>query len=544
MKEKALTYVRVSKEDDPRMASIETQEAAAIRKAEEKGFEVPPEYRFRERFTGMESIRDRDELMKARALVAQGKVKGFCCYDTDRLARDPGELTVLCRANADAGVETFFVQLDQNIETRVGQMVLYMKGFASAVEWDQLRDRTMRGRQWFADKGLWVGGGPPKYGYVWDLETRTRSACPETAPVVQQIFGLVLEGFSSCAIARQLNEEEIPCPSARRGKVAKDGVPFKWLAGVICKMIHDETYMGKVVIRQTRKLKERTKSGARRVINRPASERMVLSDARTDALVTPDAWKRANKRLANGKSRSHTDGNGALLGGHIWCANCGSRMHAISRLYPGAVNRLPVYRCSGNLPYRARRTGCNTCLGAKWVDREAWAAVSEFIFRDEVLEHHLAALRDEPLAEMLQGDLKVAESLKQKAETRIGRVIEALEEIPGPVARKAIREKIADLEREVATAQEQIEAINERITAASHIDNGIASIKAEVKKLRRLLSKAEEIPLDLKRDALKWLGIKVKARKGEITEVKLDYCVHVSPSTGGQRNAYTIVLVA
>jgi site-specific DNA recombinase len=217
----AATYSRVSNPNDARDASLDTQEEAQVALWERLGYCVPREYRLRERYSGMESIYDRPVLNHLRDLVAGGHVQGVSAYDTDRLARDPNELLTVVRDNIKHKVETKFVQCDHVIEGRIGEMVLYMKGFASALEYDAIRDRTMRGTQKIRQKGLWVGGGPPRYGlmYVRDergrlAEDRRRVADPGSAPVVRRIFELVADGATSVQVAATLNDEGVASPYA------------------------------------------------------------------------------------------------------------------------------------------------------------------------------------------------------------------------------------------------------------------------------------------------------------------------------------------
>src|SRR5689334_10669488 len=105
-----LTYSRVSDPNDTREASLESQEEAAVALLEAKGFYVPQEFRFREQYTGMESIYERPVLQRARQLVADRRVVAWASYHTDRLARDPKDLITVVSDNAKHGVETCFVK--------------------------------------------------------------------------------------------------------------------------------------------------------------------------------------------------------------------------------------------------------------------------------------------------------------------------------------------------------------------------------------------------------------------------------------------------
>ena len=137
-----LTYSRISDPNDERTASLESQEEASVALLESRGFHVPPEYRLREQYTGMESIYDRPVLARVRELIASGAVQAFACYDTDRLAREPSELLTVVRDAHQRKVEPLFVRMDHEPRGRVGEMLTFMKGWAPALEWDAIRDRT------------------------------------------------------------------------------------------------------------------------------------------------------------------------------------------------------------------------------------------------------------------------------------------------------------------------------------------------------------------------------------------------------------------
>src|SRR5262249_14456063 len=159
-------------------------------------------------------------------------------------ARDPRELITVVSDNRKHGVETLFVKLDHETAGRIGEMILYMKGFASALEWDQIRDRTMRARMEIINSGKWFGGGPVRYGYRFDRTTRSRTANPETSPVVVEIFRMAAEELTIVQISAELNRRGILCPSAYRNQRFKDGEPRRWNATTVLQIIKDRTYLG------------------------------------------------------------------------------------------------------------------------------------------------------------------------------------------------------------------------------------------------------------------------------------------------------------
>src|SRR5262245_26591970 len=132
----AATYSRVSRPNDPREASLDSQEEAQIALLESRGYIVPTEFRFRERWTAMESIYERPVVLRIRDLVASGRIQAMSAFDTDRLARNGRELLTVVADNAKHQDETLFVKCDHATEGRIGEMILFMKGWASALEWE------------------------------------------------------------------------------------------------------------------------------------------------------------------------------------------------------------------------------------------------------------------------------------------------------------------------------------------------------------------------------------------------------------------------
>jgi DNA invertase Pin-like site-specific DNA recombinase len=212
----AATYSRVSSPNDPREPSLASQEEAQIALLEYRGYTVPPEFRFRERWTGQESIYERPVLLRIRDLVAAGRIQAMRCFDTDRLARNGRELLTVVADNAKHQVETLFVRCDVGLEGRIGELILFTKSWASALEWDSIRDRTMRGRQKLWDKGLWVGGGHTKYGYIWTKETRSRIADPDKAPIIRRDSSRPRRGRASPRSMRSISAS----PDRRAGQGA------------------------------------------------------------------------------------------------------------------------------------------------------------------------------------------------------------------------------------------------------------------------------------------------------------------------------------
>jgi DNA invertase Pin-like site-specific DNA recombinase len=518
----AATYSRVSNPNDPRDASLDTQEEAQVALWERLGYAVPREYRFRERYTGMDSIYDRPILNQVRDLIASGRVQGVSAYDTDRLARDPNELLTVVRDNIRHKIETKFVQCDHSMEGRIGELVLYMKGFASALEYDAIRDRTMRGRQKILQQGKWVGGGKPKYGLIFVKDEmgrvtvdRRRVANPDTAPVVRRIFELIASGQSTQQVADQLSAEGIPTPFAyaRHARAGR-----RWQPTQVGGIVRDRTYIGEAKARGTVPVDGRYPCGARRHKRRPAHEQTILANANTEALVSRELFDRANlavtaRRAPRGRPGRKTE---FLVRGVIYCGACGHKLTPTVAKCKDWRNGRPYtvrnYRCHAFR--RKDPVDCRAILGAQWIETMAWGALEREIMKPGLMERLIGAelkkLETKDGTERMAGDLRRAEERRRKIDRTVKQLIDAQAEADSKLLVKAIKDKLAELDREADDLDCHIASLRLRVEAAGdrrRIVQGMLSVLDPIRdRIRQGIADAEE-----KREIIDMLEARVYA---------------------------------
>jgi site-specific DNA recombinase len=496
----ACTYARVSNPNDKKEASIESQERASVELLEAQGYRVPPELRFRERFTGMESIYDRPLLARIRDMASAGQIQAIGCYNTDRLSRDPNELTIVVRGFHKDKVKPLFVRMSQETKGRMGELVLYMAGFASAVEWDEIRDRSIRGKQKIYDSGCWVGGGRVRYGYTWDKATRTRSAHPEHAGIVRLVFAEIAAGVTPQQMADRLNRDGVRSPLGGR-----------WRGAVIREMIREETYKGVVVARKTRPSDQKRANGTRRRERRPVEEHITCTDHRTEALITPELWARANAMINERVGERRGPGGNKhqfLFAGHLRCdkEGCGCRMTPELVRSKKRSCVLRSYRCSGNQPNRANPTGCTRQLGAKWLEEELWAKVEALVMESDYLEKQYSDLMSDRTKQTVGADLKATLNRRKSIRREVGRLVEVQAGAENRLLQGALADKLAALEREDEVLGSQEKLLRSRLEAIEHAEHTVHAFKRRLADFRTLMRKGD-LTFEQKRAVLKGLQI-------------------------------------
>jgi len=139
---RAALYARVSTEDQEREGtSLGTQEEACRKYAEEHDYRVDDDYVIREVYSGL--TLDRPQLERLRNWVCNKEVDGLVVYSTDRLSRDPVHLLFLVEELDKKGIQLHFVTepLDNSME---GQLLGFVRGWASKLEAVKIRERTMK----------------------------------------------------------------------------------------------------------------------------------------------------------------------------------------------------------------------------------------------------------------------------------------------------------------------------------------------------------------------------------------------------------------
>lgn len=296
---KAAIYCRVSTDDQEQEGtSLSIQMESCLTYCRENSYDVS--YRFSEAFSGL--TLHRPKLTELRELVWTGKVDVVVIYCLDRISRDPTHGVILTQEFERANVKLDAVTETVD-STELGRLINYIRGFASKLEAEKIKERTMRGKIAHAKNGrLPQGTSIGIYGYTWDKATKTRTIIEHEAEVVRKIFSMASQGISTNKIALTLNEE---------GYKSKSG--SLWHPLTVRRIIKNITYTGKTYFGQTKRI---SKS---RVEVQPEENWILMPDV-TPPIISDELYTIAQEAMRKAKESRTVKSNASyLLTGFIRC---------------------------------------------------------------------------------------------------------------------------------------------------------------------------------------------------------------------------------
>jgi site-specific DNA recombinase len=462
MDDAAAIYVRVSstgqlgRDGDDDGYSIPAQVAACERKAGELGVGVARAYVER-----AESARsdDRPVLQQMLGELPALGVRYLIVHKVDRLARNRLDDAMLYQRLLDHGVT--LVSASENIDSTPsgrlmhGMLATFAEYYSNNLATEVLKGLTQKARN---------GGTPMRapLGYLnvrritEGREVRTVTVDPDRAPLIRLAFDLYATGdWSVVGLTDYLNGLGLrtrPTPS----KPSKELAPSQ-----VYSMLGNRYYLGQI-----------TWNGA-------------VYEGRHDPLIDPDTFERVQSVLAaHAQSGEHRMKRHHYLKGTLFCAHCGGRMvYGLSRGRNGT--RYEYFFCIS----RAKRTGCPNRTNVRA------EVLEEAVERDYVdLERRIQAHDIEATKGALRsrfGELrKTLESAGAQQRRRIATLKDKRRELldlkyEGAIALDLFKEEQARLTREIAVAEQILDAISGEFRQAEELLLQALSIGAEVATLYR-----------------------------------------------------------
>jgi|GEM_PF-1167717 len=384
----AAVYCRVSTEEQgTNGTSLGSQLQACMARADELGYDVPSRFQFMESYTGLSL--NRPVLDVVRDLALRGEFQALIVYSPDRLSRVGEEILTLFKELKLNGVKLVCVnnQWDDSLN---GKVIAFMLGWASELEAEQIKERTMRGKKSLAYKGVIPQGtGVGIFGYDWDKNSKTRIINPNEASVVKTIFEKIADGQSRFAIATELNKLSVPTKTNK-----------KWHPLTIQRIVSNRAYIGETYFGVT-------KFNGRERELQPESSWISMPEA-TPPIIDEQLFRRARKELEISREVHHgRKQNHYPLTGYIRCGYCGKPLIGTC-----LSHKYRYYHCRGAYPTTARKAICSA--------RYIRADIAEGFVKNTV-----GGLLQAPSA--VSKDLKKHQALKNRAERTLARQVTDLE---------------------------------------------------------------------------------------------------------------------
>ena len=194
-------------------------------------------------------------------------------------------------------------------------------------EW-YAKDTSKKIRAVFRNKGMSgqrLAVNAP-YGYIKG-EDGHLLVDEETAPVVELIFQLCVEGNGPGKIARMLREREIPTPGTitfqRTGQTSRyfPDDPCRWNAATVQRILEQDTYLGRTTNFKTTKLSYKSK---KTVINSP--DKWAVFEGTHEAIIDKETWEIVQKSREH-RRRPTKMGEMGLFSGLAYCADCDAKLY-------------------------------------------------------------------------------------------------------------------------------------------------------------------------------------------------------------------------
>jgi len=374
---------------------------------------------------------DREGLQKLLA-AASSPDRMFDCIlidDTSRLTRKLADALNLYEKLTFAGVRLVAVSQGVDSDSAQAELLIGVHGLIDAVYWRELGQKTHRGMQGLALRGLHTGGRCFGYSSVKSSDGSTRlEVNPSQAEIINRIYRLYAEsGFSMKRIAHTLNSEGVPAPQPQKGRFSQS-----WCVSSVRHILLNGRYTGNTVWNTRRKV--RVPGTGKRVFRpRPQSE-WVRAEAPHLRVVSDELASAVRCRLEAVKSMFGREGGGLTVGpkrylfsGLLKCSVCGGSIALVSGRGRHGADR---YGCSVHY-----QRGGSVCENAALVRRDELEqsllkGLADSVLRIEVIDYAVARM-EEALRkghEKLNAELERMRQRKLQLESELARLVNAIAE--------------------------------------------------------------------------------------------------------------------
>lgn len=477
----AAIYCRVSTDNqESEGTSLLTQLEACLKYCQDKGYDVA--YRFSEAYSGL--TLERPKLSELRELVRTEQIDVVVVYCLDRLSRDPTHGVILTQELEKHGIKLEAVTEDVD-NSELGKLISYIRGFASKLEAEKIRERTMRGKKARAAKGKIPGSVGKHFGFYYvpgkgEGEGIRYINEDEAKWIRKWKDWLLCEDLTLNEITRRMRSLGVPTCSA-------NGI---WQSSTIRQILSNPTIMG-TTYAFTYTYEDRTSNGngdkkrRRKLVRKPKQDWVEIPGA-TPAIISKAEFDAIQQKLAQNKAIPRRKAVSSYwLQSRVICGLCGRRYRVKSQLVNSKSN--PHYVCYYECPCLNSMASPDKCSNRRWnrdkLQGLVWEQIRAFLLKPQAVLAGIEALQDNASQEdYYRQELRdIDKALKSLDEEQWSLLQQAKRGFPEKMVEadnKRINENRASLMQRKAD-------LEEKIVSAAHAANNMVSIEQFCELARR-----------------------------------------------------------
>jgi len=524
----AAIYARVSSERQKEEQTVGSQTEALLDYARSEGYIVPQEWIFEdEGYSGSNLVRP--GLEHIRDLAAAGQLETILVHSPDRLSRKYAYQVLLLEEFSRHGVEVIFLKSVRG-NTPEEQLLLQFQGMIAEYERAQIMERSRRGKRHRAQCGsISVLSGAP-YGYRYVKKTDSSCAYYEVieqeAEIVKDIFRYYTqEGLSINAIARRLNDENIP---TRSGKCL-------WERSTVWGMLRNPAYKGLASYgktercdrqKVTRPLRQKGGYSPRCSTSRqrPKEEWIQIP---VPAVISEEMFAMAeellerNKHYAQRRTKEPT-----LLQGLLVCEQCGYVLYRSSTRT--SKRKIYYYRCIGSDNYRHAGGRVCSCAPIRqdYLDEVVWNQVMRLLENPDLIEKEINR-RIEVSAHSRGTERRKEVLMKEltRLQKGIDKLLDAYQEDLIPLAE--LRKRIPVLRKRETAIKKELQGLHIQLTDRRRLLTLTENMESF---LRRLRESAETLSVPERQKVVRMVVKEVIVGSNTIT---INHSIPIQGDVGG-----------
>ena len=328
MEKFACMYLRLSREDgdSTESNSISNQRQIIKSYARDNDFKIVAEY-VDDGFSG--SNFDRPKFKKMIQDLEDKKFKTIIVKDLSRFGRDYIESgKYLQKIFPEKGIR--FISVNDNYDSENADvsdthLILPIRNFINDSYCRDISMKVKSSKEIKRKNGEFIGAFAP-FGYKKDSKNKHKLVVDtEVSHIIERIFNMKIDGYSSKAIADFLNSIGCVTPSKHKensgdnhttGFIVKDS---KWDAKMVNRIITNKVYIGVLEQGKTRKLNYKSK----REVEVNEEDWIVINDSHKP-IISKSIYALANKMMMRDLKQSADIPH--ILSGMLYCKDCGSSM--------------------------------------------------------------------------------------------------------------------------------------------------------------------------------------------------------------------------